>query len=106
MSAKTAYGLHAEILKALAHPLRIEVIDLLQDEELCFSNILEKTGGLKSNLSQHLTMMVSNGILKVRKDSRCNYYSLRSPKVARACQLIREVLTENIKRQNKVLALQ
>ena len=106
MADKNVFGLHAEILKALAHPLRIEVIAILQKEELCFSNILEKTGGLKSNLSQHLTIMVSNGILKVRKDSRCNYYSLRSPKVAKACQLLREVLTDNIKRKNEILELQ
>jgi len=106
MVDKTVYELHAEICKALAHPLRIEVIDILRKEELCFSQILEKTGGLKSNLSQHLTIMVSNGILKSRKDSRCNYYSLSSLKVAKACQLMREILTENVRRQNKILQLQ
>lgn len=103
MSNKSAHKLHADIFKALAHPLRIEVIGVLQKGELCFSEVLEKTGGLKSNLSQHLTIMVSNGILKVRRDSRCNYYSLSSPKVAKACVLMREILTENVKRQNKIL---
>ena len=106
MTNKKVYELHAEIFKALAHPLRIEVIDVLQKEELCFSEVLEKTGGLKSNLSQHLTIMVGNGILKVRRDSRCNYYSLSSQKVAKACQLMREILTENVKGKNKILDLQ
>lgn len=98
---KKIYKLHAEVCKALANPLRIEVIDILQNGELCFSDILEKTGGLKSNLSQHLSVMVSNGILNVRKDSRCNYYSLSSSKVAKACSLIREVLIESIEKQHE-----
>jgi len=102
MKDKTVYELHAEVCKALAHPLRIEVIDVLQNKELCFSDILEKTGGLKSNLSQHLSVMVDNGILKMRKESRCNYYSLSSAKVAKACSLMREVLIDNLKKQQKI----
>lgn len=100
--SKEIYRLHADVCKALAHPLRIEVIDILQKNELCFSDILEETGGLKSNLSQHLSVMVNNGILNVRKDSRCNYYSLSSPKVAKACSLMREVLIESIEKQHEV----
>lgn len=85
----------------MAHPLRIDVIDILQKGELCFSDILEETGGLKSNLSQHLSVMVSSGILNVRKDSRCNYYNLSSPKVAEACLLMREVLIQNLEKQHE-----
>ena len=102
MIDKKVFELHAEVCKALAHPLRIEVIDVLQKNELCFTDILEQTGGLKSNLSQHLSIMVSNGILKVRKDSRCNYYSLSSAKVAKACSLMREVLIDNLKKQQEL----
>jgi DNA-binding transcriptional ArsR family regulator len=103
MKNKSAYELHAEIIKALAHPLRIEVIEILQQGELCFTDVLKKTGGLKSNLSQHMSIMVNNRLLRVRRDSRCNYYSLSSVKVAKACALMREILTDNIKRQNKLL---
>lgn len=104
MAKQTVYHLQAESLKALAHPLRIEVIDLLQKDELCFTEILEETGGLKSNLSQHLSILVNSGLLKVRRDSRCNYYSLSSAKVAKAITLVKEVLSENLQRQAKLLA--
>ena len=63
MADKKIFELHAEVCKALGHPLRIEVIDLLQDKELCFTDILDVTGGLKSNLSQHLSVMTKKGIL-------------------------------------------
>lgn len=100
---KHAYELHADMCKALGHPLRIEIIDLLAGRELCFSDILEKTGGIKSTLSQHLSIMVDKGILKSRRASRCNYFSLSSAKVATACGLMREVLVENVTRRQEVL---
>lgn len=103
MSQKEIYKLHAEVCKALSHPLRIEVVDVLQEGELCFSDILAVTGGLKSNLSQHLSVMVKQGILRMRKEGICNYYKLSSVKVAKACDLMREVLTENLKKQKTIL---
>jgi len=103
MDDKYIYGLQAEVCKALGNPIRIQAIEILQRSELCFSDILEQTGGLKSTLSQNLSLMVNAGILKVRKDSRCNYYSLTSPKVYKACQLMRDVLINNLEKQQIVL---
>jgi ArsR family transcriptional regulator len=102
MEDKYIYNLQAEVCKALGNPIRVEAIEILRNGELCFSDILQKVGGLKSTLSQNLSIMVSAGILKVRKDSRCNYYSLTSPKVYKACQLMREVLISNLEKQNVV----
>lgn len=103
MTNITIYESHAEVCKALGHPLRIQIIDLLQEDELCFSEILEITGGLKSNLSQHLSVMVRKGILKQRKEGQNVYFKLSSPKVAKACGLMREVLVDYLKSQQKLL---
>jgi len=103
MNKKRIFELHADVCKALGHPLRIEVIDLLQDKELCFTDILDVTGGLKSNLSQHLSTMTKKGILKTRKDGQCTYFSLSTQKVAKACQLMREVLIDNLEEQKQIL---
>ena len=103
MNSKKIFELHADVCKALGHPLRIEVIDLLQNKELCFTDILEITGGLKSNLSQHLSVMTKKGILKTRRDGQCIYFSLSSKKVAQACRLMREVLIESIKKNQEIL---
>lgn len=92
---RQSFELQSEIFKALGHPLRIEIIASLASQELCFSDILELTGGLKSNLSQHLSLMVDKGILKSRKDSRCVYFRLASPKVSKTCLLVHQLLVEN-----------
>src|SRR5688500_14626043 len=103
MADKKFYRMHAEVCKALAHPLRIELIEIIRNKELCFSDILEKTGGLKSTLSQHLSIMVEGGILVSRKDSRCSYFRVASPKVNKACGLLREVLADKVGQQAKAL---
>lgn len=103
MADKQIFELHANICKALGHAIRIEIIDLMQVSELTFSEILENTGGLKSNLSQHLSVMVRKGILTQRKEGQNVYYKLSSRKVASACRLMREVLIENLQKQSQLL---
>jgi ArsR family transcriptional regulator len=102
MGHKRSFEFQAEVCKALAHPLRMEVIHILKEREYCFADILEITGGLKSNLSQHLKVMTKIGILNVRRDGQCSHFSLSSNKVAQACELMREVLIENLQKQQEI----
>lgn len=91
----------AEVCKALGHPLRMEVIGILDGQELCFSDILEHTGGLKSNLSRHLSVMTQAGILHSRKGGKCVYFSVSSQKVVQVCHLFREIWMDSIKEQQQ-----
>lgn len=103
MKDKTLYSLHANICKALANPIRIEIIDILNDKEMSFGELQEETGVLKSNLSQHLSLMVSNGILLQRKEGLNVYFKLSTPKIGTACRLMREVLIENLKKHSDLI---
>jgi DNA-binding transcriptional ArsR family regulator len=103
MKDKTIYALHSNICKALAHPIRIEIIDVLNDKEMTFGEIQEITGVMKSNLSQHLSLMVSNGILSQRKEGLNMYFKLSTEKIATACRMMREVLIENLKKNHELI---
>lgn len=103
MSDKMIFQLHADACKALAHSIRIEIIDLLGERELGFSEISNKTAVAKSSLSQHLSVMVEKGILTQRKEGLNSYFKLSTPKVAQACQLMREVLIERLEKTQKIL---
>lgn len=103
MADKKIYELHANICKALGHATRIEIIDLLQNKELTYSEIHTELGGPKSSLAQHLTVLSSKGILNQRREGLNVYYRISSVKVTKACQLMREVLIDNFKKQNQVL---
>lgn len=102
MANKKIYELHANICKALGHATRIEIIDILQNKEMNFGELLKKIGGAKSNLSQHLTSMTSRGILIQRKEGLNVYYKLSSRKISTVCRIMREVLMENLKKQNEI----
>ncbi|PCH68908.1 MAG: ArsR family transcriptional regulator [Bacteroidetes bacterium] len=103
MSDKMIYQLHADACKALAHAIRIEIIDLLGESELGFGEISEKTGVVKSSLSQHLSVMVEKGIVMQRKEGLNSFFKLSTPKVAKACQLMREVLIERLEKSQEIL---
>lgn len=94
---KQIYEMHADICKTLANSKRIEIINLLGNKEMSVSNLLKKTKLLKANLSQHLTIMKNKGIIKSRKEGLSVYYKISNPKVVKACNLMREVLFEQIK---------
>ena len=70
---------------------------------MTFGELLEIIGGPKSNLSQHLSSMAAKGILNQRKEGLNVYYKLSSKKVSTACQIMREVLIENLEKQNEIL---
>jgi ArsR family transcriptional regulator len=98
---KQIYELHAEVCKTLANPKRIEIINLLSGGEKSVGWLLDKTSWLKANLSQHLAVMRNKGILKSRKEGLAVYYRIASPKVIQACDLMREVLFEQMQEREK-----
>ena len=103
MNENKIFALKAEICKALSHPLRIEIIDILKNNEMCFTDILNITGGLKSNLSQHISILTKIGILKMRREGKCNHYSLSSKKTLQVYNSIHNLLIEHLKKQTSLL---
>ena len=53
----------AEVLKAIAHPIRLQVVELLQAKEMCLGDIAENLGGKQDITSQQLNMMKVKGVL-------------------------------------------
>lgn len=99
MDKKDIYEQHANICKALANPIRIEIIEILNAGELNFGEILKILFISKSNLSQHLSVMVSNGLVVQRKEGTNSFFKLSSDKVAKACEIMRDVLIENLNKK-------
>jgi ArsR family transcriptional regulator len=77
-SKKIVYEKQAEILKALAHPVRVAILDFLKDGEQCVCDIAEFVGSERSNVSKHLSILVSCGVLESRKDGLKVIYSLKT----------------------------
>jgi DNA-binding transcriptional ArsR family regulator len=87
----------AEIVKALAHPLRLAVVEFLKDGERCVCHIAEYVGSRQSNLSKHLAMMSAAGVLSQRKEGLKVYYRLRCPCVNEFVACVSGVVKEQVK---------
>jgi ArsR family transcriptional regulator len=94
----------AEIAKAVAHPLRMAVLDFLKDGEKCVCEIAEHIGSERSNVSRHLALMVHAGVLSCRKDGLKVFYTLRTPCVAEFLSCVVRVLRQQAKENEKLLA--
>lgn len=91
------FELHAELLKALSHPKRLEVTHLLRDKSLSVTQIQRMLDLPQANLSQHLQVLRQAGVVATEKKGKQIFYRLAHKNFARASDLLREVLIEKHK---------
>ena len=71
----------ARALKSISHPLRLKVLCVLGDEEVCVQDIVDAVGTSQSNISQHLAILRDKGVLVTRKDANRVYYRVGDPRI-------------------------
>ena len=72
----------AKFFGVLAHPLRIQIVEELQDTELTVSQLQERLDTQQALLSQHLAVLRTNRMVVERREGRNVFYHLRHPEVA------------------------
>ena len=63
-----ALHLKAEVLKALAQPTRLKILELLRQGERCICEIIPAINGEQSNISRHIALMQKSHLITTRKD--------------------------------------
>lgn len=69
----------AACLKIMAHPVRLQIVDLLIQKELAVHEIAEMCGVKPHQVCEHLRLMQRSGLLSSRRKGRAVYYSVTSP---------------------------
>ncbi len=98
------YELQCQTIKAMAHPLRLEIVDLMGEEEISAASLLSKLGTSKANLSKHMTQLVQSGIIDQRRDGRQVFYRLTHHEIHQACTIMRNILVRRIRREERLAA--
>jgi ArsR family transcriptional regulator len=93
----------AEIAKAIAHPLRIAVVNFLKDGEQCVCDIAEHVGSERSNVSRHLSVMSNAGLLEYRKEGLKVVYRLKCACIVDFFSCVSSVLKQQAKDNEKLL---
>ena len=96
--------LQADICKIFANDKRLGIINLLKDREMSNSELMKKTGLSKVSMSQHINVLNSKGVILVRREGVQLYYRIANPKIIQACNLMREVLVEQLLEKEKVVS--
>ena len=102
-SREALYGLHARILKVLASPRRLMVLDQLHSGPKTVSELIELLGLPQATVSQHLAALRSQEIVIAQRQGNTVCYTLADPRIVEACDLFREFLSNRI-RTNQGLA--
>jgi len=96
------YTLQADLCKALSHPIRLQILDLLSEGERTVEELNKVVGTGQSNLSQHLGALRQRRLVVARRDGMNVFYTLSTPKIAEACNLTKKLLVELLEREHHV----
>ena len=102
------YEIKANLFKALAHPARIRVLDLLAaapDNSAPVSYLLAETGLEASHLSQHLAILRRHGVVTSSRSANTVTYRLSHPKIAELLAIARTFLLDTLADSNERLKL-
>jgi len=81
----------ARALKAISHPLRLKILCVVGEQEVCVQDIVDAVGTSQSNISQHLGILRDKGVLQTRKDANRVYYRVADQRTLQLIVLMREV---------------
>lgn len=88
------YEAKATIIKAIAHPTRLMIVEELSKQEHCVCELTEMVGADTSTVSKHLTVLKSAGIVVDEKRSQMVFYSLAMPCVLNFLNCLEKAIEE------------
>jgi DNA-binding transcriptional ArsR family regulator len=92
------YRIQAEVLRTLSNSRRLEILHLLANGPREVGRLAEEMGISQPNVSQHLALMRSAGLVEFERDGREVRYRLADPEIITACETMRGVLVRRLSR--------
>ncbi|MBN1909078.1 MAG: winged helix-turn-helix transcriptional regulator, partial [Pirellulales bacterium] len=98
------YEARARVIKAMAHPTRLFIVEeLARVEERCVCELTEMIGADMSTVSRHLALLKEAGIIEDRKQGSMVFYRLRMKCVLKFLECVESVLAANAQRQQSLI---
>jgi len=98
-----ALAMKSDILKALAQPTRLKIIELLREGEKCICEIIPAINGEQSNISRHISLMQKSHLVSTRKDGVKVMVKVRDPRIFEILDKVNLVLRTQMKEQNQLV---
>lgn len=97
VKTRTRYEARARIIKAMAHPTRLFLVDELSRKSRCVCELTELVGADTSTVSKHLSVLKSAGIVSDEKRGLQVWYTLKMPCVMNFFGCVESVIEEQRK---------
>ena len=97
------FKIKADFLRALSHPVRLQIIEYLKDGEASVGKLVQELGVEQSSLSRHLSILRNLGVLEARQEKTSVYYDLHDHDIFKVLRPIAELLRKKLKRSEKLL---
>lgn len=98
------YQVKAELFKALGHPARIRVLEVLSEGERSVGDLLPDVGIEASHLSQQLAVLRRANFISARKAGSTVYYAIKDPRVVKLLALAKAILQTSLTETRDLLA--
>lgn len=99
----TKHEAWSKIIKAIAHPSRLFIIEELNKGERCVGELTEMIGADASTVSKHLSVLKNAGLIMMEKRGNSIFYNLRVPCIMQFIGCVEDVLSSNAKEHMEIL---
>ncbi len=86
----------AKMLKSMSHPIRLKILCLLQEQEMSVGDIRDQVETTNANVSQHLNILRSQGIIDFRKDANFIYNRITDQRILELIEKMRHLFCPEI----------
>src|SRR5688572_29173002 len=90
------YQVKAEFFKALGHPARVRILEVLAEGERSVKDLLPEVGIEPSHLSQQLAVLRRANLLRTRRDGASIYYAIKDRRTVRLLATARSILLSSL----------
>jgi ArsR family transcriptional regulator len=97
------YRLKAELFRALGHPARVRMLELLAEGERTVGELQEAVDLDSSGASQHLAALRRQGLVESRKAGTSVHYRIKDPRTSKLLAVAREILVSQLEESRALL---
>ena len=102
-SQEIVFKLKSDLFKALAHPIRLAIIEQLKNGERSVGQLVEANRAEQSSISKNLAVLKHAGILSSRQEGVTVYYGIRDHDIFKVLRVAADILASKHKESSKIL---
>ena len=94
----------SDVFKAISDPLRLKILHVLQNGELCVSDLVANVNCSQANVSKHLGVLKRVGFVNSRRAGHNIYYSIQDESVFQICSSVSKMIENRLENEREMMS--